>query len=59
MRELIIKRLSLVIADSDGEGIPLYYDCDDDEFITDPLDLDKLSDEALLDVYDATIGFMG
>ena len=59
MRELVIKRLSLIIADSDGEGVPLYYGCDDNEFITDPSDFDKLSDEALLDVYDATIGFMG
>lgn len=59
MRELIITRLTEFIDSSGGMGIPLYFECNDDDYITDSKDLDSLSDEELLDVYDASVMFTG
>ena len=59
MRELIITRLTAFIDSSGGMGIPRYFECNDDDYITDPDDLDSLSDEELLEVYDACVIFTG
>ena len=54
MKELVINRLKQLIADSDGEGIPRYFDCLESNYITDPDDLNDLSDDALLDALEAS-----
>lgn len=59
MRELLILRLKGLIAESGEYGIPPYFDCTEDEYITDPDTLNGLSDEELLDVYETTVGFGG
>ena len=47
------------IADSDGYGIPRCFDCDEDEMITDPKELNHMDDEQLLEVFEAVVGFGG
>lgn len=59
MRELVIAKLSGFIGDSDGYGIPRYFDCLDDEYITDPAELEGFTDEELLEVFESTVGFGG
>jgi hypothetical protein len=59
MRFLIVERLTQYIKDSGEFGIPAYFDCDEDEMIGDPEILKEMSDEELLEVYDATVGFQG
>lgn len=59
MRELVIKKLSGHIADTDGYGIPRYFDCDEEDNITDPDELNYMDDEQLLEVFEATVGFGG
>lgn len=59
MREIILKRLKGMLNVSDGCGIPRYAECDESEFITDSVELENMSDEALLEIYDASIGFHG
>lgn len=60
MRNLVIDRLkSLIEQDPDGEGIPRYFDCGDAEYITDPQELESMSDEELLDAYEACVAFSG
>lgn len=59
MRELVIAKLSGFIADSGEYGIPRYFDCSDDENITDPAELNDLTDEELLEVFETTVGFGG
>lgn len=58
MRDLVIAKLTVFIEDIDG-GIPRYFDCDDEENITDPSELFSMSDEQLLEVFEATVGFGG
>lgn len=57
MRELIEARLTELIQRS--EGIPRYFDCDDDEYIWTADELADLEDEELLACFEATIGFQG
>ena len=59
MRELIITKLTEFINGSGGIGISRYFECPDDDYITDPEDLDSLTDEDLLEVYDACVMFTG
>jgi hypothetical protein len=59
MRDLIIKKLTTIIQNSDEYGIPRHFDCDESEHITDVDELDSLSDEDLLEVLISTIGFSG
>ena len=59
MRDLVINRLKEIIEDSDGLGIPLYFDCDDDEYITDAEQLYEMADQQLLQVFETTVGFQG
>ena len=59
MRPLVIEKLSGFIADTDGYGIPRYFDCPDEERITDAAELDSMSDEELLDIFEVTVGFQG
>jgi hypothetical protein len=54
MRKLVIDRLKKLIEDSDGEGIPKYFDCLESNYITDPDELNGLSDDALLDALEAS-----
>lgn len=58
MRDLVIAKLTVFIKDTDG-GIPRYFDCDDEENITDPKELNHMDDEQLLEVFEATVGFGG
>lgn len=58
MRDLVIAKLTVFIKDIDG-GIPRYFDCDDEENITDPKELNHMDDEQLLEVFEATVGFGG
>lgn len=53
MKELVINRLKRLIADSDGDGIP--RDFKESAYITDPDELNDLSDDALLDVFEASL----
>lgn len=57
MRKLVIQRLTSLI--EDGEGIPPYFDCEDDELITDSQELESMSDEQLIDMLEIVIGFGG
>lgn len=59
MRELLIEKLKGFIYESGGYGIPRCFDCDDDDTISDPTELDNMSDEQLLEVFEATVGFGG
>ena len=59
MRDLVIKRLEGFIAESTGFGIPRCFDCDEDEMITDPKELNHMDDEQLLEVFEAVVGFGG
>lgn len=54
MKELVINRLKQLIADSDGYGIPRNFDCLELNYITDPDELNDLSDDALLDALEAS-----
>lgn len=59
MRELVIKKLNYLLDLTDGEGIPRYFDCDESEYITDAEEIKTLTDEDLLDVFEACISFGG
>lgn len=59
MRELVISRLTAFIADTDGYGIPRCFDCDEDDYIKDPTELENMSDEDLLEAYESAVGFGG
>ena len=59
MRDLVIAKLTGFIKDSDGYGIPRYFDCDDEESIKDPTELNSMTDEELLVAFEATVGFGG
>lgn len=59
MRDLVINRLKAIIEDSDGYGIPRYFDCDEEEYITDVEELRNMDDEQLLEVFETTVGFQG
>ena len=59
MRDLVIKRLEVIIGMSGGYGIPCCFDCDEDKMITDPKELNHMDDEQLLEVFEATVGFQG
>lgn len=55
MKELVINRLKQLIADSDGCGIPRHFDCPESEYITDPDELNSLSEDALLEVFEVSL----
>jgi hypothetical protein len=59
MRELVIDRLKWFILDSNGYGIPRYFDCDEEDHITDPDELNDMSDEELITVFESCVGFGG
>lgn len=59
VRHLVIQRLKVIIEQNKPDGIPRYFDCEENEYITDPEALHMLTDEELLNVYDVTIGFWG
>lgn len=59
MRELILNKLKGFISDADGYGIPRFYFCDEEDFITNPDELDGMTDEEVMEVYEASIGFQG
>ncbi len=59
MRELVIAKLTLFISTSDGFGIPREFDCGEDEAIKDPAELETMTDEQLLQAFEACVGFWG
>jgi hypothetical protein len=59
MRELVISRLTAFIANTDGYGIPRCFDCDEDDYIKDPAELENMSNEDLLEAYESAVGFAG
>jgi hypothetical protein len=59
MRELVIAKLTTFIATSDGYGIPREFDCSDEDAIKDPAELETMSDEQLLQAFEAVVGFWG
>lgn len=59
MRELVIGKLALFISTSDGQGIPREFDCDEDGYIKDPAELETMTDEQLLQAFEAVVGFWG
>lgn len=59
MRNLIIQRLTSLIEDSNGYGIPRNFDCDENENVLDSQELTEMSDEELLEAFEAAIGFNG
>ena len=44
---------------SDGYGIPREFDCFEEDYIKDPLELVNMSDEQLLEAYESAVGFAG
>ncbi len=59
MRELVIAKLTEFIANNDGYGIPREFDCGDEDSIKDPAELGSMSDEELLQAFEACVGFWG
>ena len=59
MRELVLAKLKGYVTDSLPYGIPRYFDCNEEDNITDANELDSFEDAELLAVYEATIGFGG
>jgi hypothetical protein len=59
MRDLVISKLKQFITDSQGYGIPRYFDCSENEYITNTDELFGMSDEQLLEVFEAVVGFGG
>ena len=59
MRDLVISKLKQFITDSQGYGIPRYFDCSENEYITNTDELSGMSDEQLLEVFEAVVGFGG
>ncbi len=60
MRELVIAKLKELIVINEEYGIPRYFDCDDEESIKDPAELETMSDEQLLRAFEAAVmGFNG
>lgn len=56
MRDLIIHRLMEIM---DSDGLPRYFDCDKHEYIHSKEELDSLSDEDLLEVFETSVEFQG
>lgn len=59
MREMILQKLNGFLKDDPRYGIPRYFDCYDDDYIRDMSELEKMSDEELLEVFEATVGYRG
>lgn len=59
MRDLVIAKLTEAIKQSDGYGIQRWFDCEDDEMITDANELNHMDDEQLLEVFELAVGFQG
>jgi hypothetical protein len=59
MRDLVIAKLTEAIRMTGGYGIPRCFDGDEDDTIADPAELAAMTDEALLEAFEATIGFGG
>jgi uncharacterized protein YkuJ len=59
MRDLVIQRLTTLIEDSCDEGISRYFECESSEMITDPKELQSMSDEELLEALETAVGFQG
>ena len=62
MRDLVIQRLTALIEDGDGipsYGVPRYFDCGEDEYVTNVEELTDMSDEELLEMFETVVGFLG
>ena len=59
MRDLVIAKLTTFIATRDGYGIPREFDCEDEDAIKDPAELESMTDEELLQAFEAVVGFWG
>ena len=59
MRNLVISKLKQFITDSQGYGIPRYFDCSEEEYITNIDELSDMNDEQLLEVFETAVGFGG
>ena len=59
MRDLVIAKLKVFVIDSLPYGIPRYFDCDDEDNITDYNELESMTDKELLDIFEVTVGFGG
>lgn len=59
MRNLIIQRLTSLIEDSNGYGIPRNFDCDENENVLDSQELNEMSDEELLEVFEDALDLYG
>ena len=57
MRELVISKLKQFISENQGYGIPRYFDCDEEEYITNADELSDMNDEQLLEVFESCVGF--
>jgi hypothetical protein len=55
MRNLIIQRLTILIEDSNGYGIPRNFDCDENENVLESQELTEMSDEELLEAFEAAL----
>ncbi len=58
LRKLIIDRLASIL-ENDDVGIPRYFECGDDEMVHSVEELETMSDEELLECFEATVGFAG
>jgi DNA integrity scanning protein DisA with diadenylate cyclase activity len=62
MRDLVIQRLTALIEDGDSVpsyGVPRYFDCEEDEYVTNVEELTDMSDEELLEMFETVVGFLG
>jgi hypothetical protein len=57
MRQLVIDRLTAIIEDCGY--INRHFECEINECIRAPSELEELSDEELLDAFEASVGFNG
>lgn len=59
MRDIVIERLTSFIQDAEEMGIPAYFYCEEVEYIKAPSILNDMSDEDLINVFEACVGFHG
>mgnify|MGYP003343808810 FL=1 len=63
IREKIIKQITELLVDemddTESLGLERYYDCDPEEYIKDPKQLESMSDDELLEMWQNLWAFQG
>ena len=63
IREKIIKKITELLVDEmeddESMGLERYYDCDPEEYVKDPKELESMTDDELLAMWENLWGFQG